>query len=70
MDEPASPGCLLKCRVIGIIEGQQGKKKKACEMTALLLLKKSNHSYTHVRHVNELGKKFCEELDELNVKAR
>lgn len=29
MDEPAFPGCLLKCRIIGIIEGQQGKKKKA-----------------------------------------
>jgi inorganic pyrophosphatase len=24
MDEPAFPGCLLKCRVIGIIEGEQG----------------------------------------------
>src|ERR1700674_5157605 len=28
MDEPAFPGCLLKCRVVGVIEGQQGKKKK------------------------------------------
>src|SRR5712672_4089794 len=28
MDEPAFPGCLLKCRTIGIIEGEQGKKDK------------------------------------------
>src|SRR4026208_1085470 len=28
MDEPAFPGCLLKCRCVGIIEGEQGKKKK------------------------------------------
>jgi inorganic pyrophosphatase len=29
MDEPAFPGCLLKCRLIGVIEGEQkGKKKK------------------------------------------
>ena len=27
MDEPAFPGCLLKCRIIGVMEGQQGKKK-------------------------------------------
>jgi inorganic pyrophosphatase len=27
MDEPAFPGCLLKCRVIGVIEGEQGKKR-------------------------------------------
>jgi hypothetical protein len=23
------PGCLLKCRAIGIIEGEQGKKNKS-----------------------------------------
>ena len=28
MDEPAFPGCLLKCRVIGVIEGEQGKKNR------------------------------------------
>src|SRR6202051_4738931 len=27
MDEPAAVGCLLTCRIIGIIEGEQGKKK-------------------------------------------
>ena len=30
MDEPAFPGCLLRCRLIGVIEGEQGKKKD-CE---------------------------------------
>src|SRR5712672_4842173 len=27
MDEPAFPGCVLSCRPIGVIEGEQGKKK-------------------------------------------
>src|SRR5437868_9572077 len=27
MDEAAFPGCLLKCRVVGIIEGEQGDRK-------------------------------------------
>src|ERR1700751_3300977 len=27
MDEPAFPGCLLQCRVIGAIEGEQSDKK-------------------------------------------
>jgi inorganic pyrophosphatase len=35
MDEPAFPGCLLKCRIIGVIEGEQGDKTKKCEMIAL-----------------------------------
>jgi inorganic pyrophosphatase len=29
MDEPGAVGCLLQCRVVGIIEGEQGKKKEA-----------------------------------------
>lgn len=28
MDEPAFPGCALICRVIGVIQGEQGNKKK------------------------------------------
>jgi inorganic pyrophosphatase len=28
MDEPAFPWCVLNCRVIGVIEGEQGNKKK------------------------------------------
>jgi len=27
MDEPAAVGCLLQCRIVGIIEGEQGSKK-------------------------------------------
>ena len=33
MDEPAFVGCLLQCRIIGVIEGEQGKKKSASAMT-------------------------------------
>jgi len=29
MDEPGAVGCLLQCRGVGIIEGEQGKKKDA-----------------------------------------
>src|SRR5258708_40081231 len=29
MDEPAFAGCKLTCRLIGVIEGEQGDKKKA-----------------------------------------
>ena len=29
MDEPAFPGCVLKCRVIGVIEGEQGNRKES-----------------------------------------
>src|ERR1700729_1793005 len=28
MDEPAFAGCVLSCRLIGVIQGEQGDKKK------------------------------------------
>jgi len=67
MDEPAFPGCLLKCRVIGIIEGQQGKKKNSERNDRIIAIEEANHSYAHVRHVKELGKKFYRELEEFFV---
>jgi inorganic pyrophosphatase len=67
MDEPAFPGCLLRCRLIGIIEGEQGKKK-ACERNdRIVAVEKDNHSYAHVKHIQELGKEFVTELEEFFV---
>lgn len=67
MDEPAFPGCLLTCRVIGVIEGQQGKKKKGERNDRIIAIEEANHSYARVRHIKELGKKFQEELCEFFV---
>jgi inorganic pyrophosphatase len=67
MDEPAFPGCLVKCRPIGIIEGEQGKKKKWERNDRIVAVEQDNHSYAHVQHVNDLGKEFVEELEEFFV---
>jgi inorganic pyrophosphatase len=63
MDEPAFPGCRLKCR-IGIIEGRQGKKKKGERNDRIIAIEEANHSYAHVHHVKELGEKSVKELEE------
>ena len=67
MDEPAFAGCVLKCRVIGVIEGQQGKKKKGERNDRIIAIEEANHSYAHVHHVKELGKKFVRELEKFFV---
>src|SRR5690242_3942154 len=67
MDEPAFPGCLLKCRLIGVIEGEQGKKKKKERNDRLVAVENANHSYAHIKHVRDLGKKFLRELEEFFV---
>jgi inorganic pyrophosphatase len=67
MDEPAFPGCLLKCRIIGIIEAKQGKKRKSERNDRIVAIEQANHSYAHVKHIGDLGKKFVNELEEFFV---
>lgn len=67
MDEPAFPGCLLKCRLIGIIQGEQGDKKKTIRNDRVVAVEKENHTFANIKHVDELGKQFLEELEEFFV---
>jgi inorganic pyrophosphatase len=67
MDEPAFPGCLVRCRLIGIIEGEQGKKKECERNDRVVAVEQENHSYAHVKHIKDLGKKFIVELEEFFV---
>jgi inorganic pyrophosphatase len=67
MDEPAFPGCVLKCRLIGIIEGEQGTKNKMERNDRVVAVEKGNHSFDDIRIIDDLGKKFLEELEEFFV---
>src|SRR6267378_1078408 len=67
MDEPAFPGCLLKCRPVGIIEGEQGNKKRKVRNDRIVAIEQENHSYERVTHVGDLGTKFVRELEEFFV---
>src|SRR6202166_1085625 len=63
MDAPAYPGCLIKCRPVGIIEGEQGKNKKDTERNdRIVAIELMNHTYAHVKHVDDLGKTFVKVL--------
>ena len=67
MDEPAGVGCLLRCRVVGIIEGEQGKKKNPERNDRIVAIAKDNHSFADIQHVKDLGKQFVTELEEFFV---
>jgi inorganic pyrophosphatase len=67
MDEPAFPGCLLKCRIIGIIEGEQGSKKDKERNDRIVAVEQDNHSFADIQHIKDLGKAFLEELEEFFV---
>src|SRR5437667_9261436 len=61
MDEPAFPGCLLRCRPIGIIEGEQHEKKTTERNDRVVAIEAANHDYAHIADVKDLGKKFVRE---------
>ena len=67
MDEPAFPGCLLKCRLIGIIEGKQEGNKTEERNDRVVAIEQANHSYAHIQHIEDLGKKFVKELEKFFV---
>ena len=67
MDEPAFPGCLLKCRIIGILEGEQKSKKGKERNDRIVAVEQDNHSFADIKRVDDLGKAFLKELEEFFV---
>jgi inorganic pyrophosphatase len=45
MDEPAFPGCILTCRPIGIIEGEQSNGKGRERNDRIVAVEQDNHSW-------------------------
>lgn len=67
MDEPAFPGCVLTCRPIGVIEGEQRDKKKKRRNDRILAVEKDAHRWADFKTIDALGKQFCRELEEFFV---
>jgi len=67
MDEPAFAGCVLACRPIGVLEGEQKVGKKKVRNDRIVAVEQDNHSYAAVKHIDDLGKPFVRELEKFFV---
>jgi inorganic pyrophosphatase len=67
MDEPAFPGCVLSCRIVGVMEGEQGAKKKKERNDRIIAVEKDAHSWADVKTIADFGKEFSHELEEFFV---
>ena len=67
MDEPAFPGCVLSCRPIGVIEGEQGEGKKTERNDRVVAVQRDAHDWADIRTIDDLGKQFRRELEEFFV---
>jgi inorganic pyrophosphatase len=67
MDEPAFPGCALKARLIGIIEGEQIDGKKRIRNDRLVAIAAANHMFANIKKLSDLPNQFLHELEDFFV---
>jgi inorganic pyrophosphatase len=67
MDEPAFAGCVLSCRPIGVIQGEQGDGRSTERNDRIIAIQEDAHSWAEVKSIDDLGKEFCTELEEFFV---
>jgi inorganic pyrophosphatase len=67
MDQPVFTGCLVKSRLIGVIEGEQTEKGKTVRNDRLLAVAESSHTHSDVISIKGLNKDFLEELQKFLV---
>jgi inorganic pyrophosphatase len=67
MDEPAFPGCVLSCRPIGVIEGEQGDNRGRERNDRIIGIERDAHSWAEVKSVDDLGQQFSREIEQFFV---
>ena len=67
MDEPAFPGITVNSRLIGVIEGEQIDGKKRIRNDRIVAVADANHMYADIKKLEDLPKRFLNELEEFFV---
>ena len=62
MDEPAHPGTLMRCRPVGIIEGEQTEDGKTERNDRVLMVSDLSLQYAAVKDVSDIDKKLLKAL--------
>jgi inorganic pyrophosphatase len=62
MDEPAFTGCLIRCRLIGVIVAEQTKDGKSVRNDRLIAVANSAETYRDLRSLRDVNDKLLDEL--------
>ena len=63
MDEPAFPGCLVKAKLIGVIEAEQTEEKKTTRNDRLIAVAADSRNHSHVRFLGDLNSNLVHEIE-------
>jgi inorganic pyrophosphatase len=67
MDEPAFPGCLIECRLLGVIEGEQTEDGETLRNDRLIAVCNKSHTYSDLNNMDDLNPNFLQELENFFV---
>lgn len=67
MDQPAFPGCAVRARLIGVIEGEQVDGNKTIRNDRLVAVAEANHQYSNVSKIKDLPEKWIKEVEDFFV---
>lgn len=67
MDEPAFVGCLVSCRLLGVIEAKQTEKGKTMRNDRLLAVSADSHTHEKLKAVTHLDPILLDEIEHFFV---
>jgi len=68
MDEPAYPGCVIECRIIGALKAKQTERdKKKEENDRVIAVSTVSTSYSEVKSLKDINKNILEEIEHFFV---
>ncbi len=67
MDQPAFTGCVLECRIVGVIEGEQTEGAKTVRNDRVLAVAIHSHVHADIKEPADLNSNMIEELEDFFV---
>ena len=67
MDEPAYPGCVIECRIVGALKAKQSEKKKMEENDRLIAVSVVSQSYNDVKELEDINKSILSQIEHFFV---
>jgi inorganic pyrophosphatase len=68
MDEPAFAGCLVSCRLVGVIEANQTERdQETMRNDRLIAVASNSYTHRHIRELQDLSDNLLEEIEHFFV---